>query len=288
MNGSRFVEVGDRCWTGRYDFLDVNVSVIAGSAGLLVVDTNASTRLGERVLADVRRLSSAPILNAVNTHAHFDHTFGNAAFAAAGAELICHEGAAEELPGHAATIHAQVAHDNSAPEHADIAATEVLVPERTFSSALAIDLGDRLVELVHPGRGHTGGDLVVRVDDADVLFAGDLIEESTARNAVPGFGSDCYPLEWPITLDLVLGLLSPESVVVPGHGTPVDQDFVQEQRAAIGQVAQTIGDLAGRGVPAGQVLSVGEWPYPAEQLTEAVRRGYEHLPRSARQLPQTR
>ena len=68
----------------------------------------------------------------------------------------------------------------------------------------SIDLGDRLVELVHPGRGHTGGDLVVRIDDADVVLAGDLVEESARRRA--GFGADCYPMEWPATLDLVLSL----------------------------------------------------------------------------------
>ena len=65
--------------------------------------------------------------------------------------------------------------------------------DHTFSSVRSIDLGDRVVELVHPGRGHTGGDLVVRVPDADVLLAGDLVEES----APPSYGPDCFPLDWP-------------------------------------------------------------------------------------------
>ena len=132
---------------------------------------------------------------------------------------------------------------------------------------------------MHPGRGHTGGDLVVRVPDADVLLAGDLVEESTARNGVPGFGDDCYPMEWPLSLDIVLGLTHlgrPSSC--PGHGAPVDRDFVEEQRNAIGIVAETIRDLAARGVPADQALEAGEWPYPREELAAAVRRGYEHLP----------
>ena len=114
---------------------------------------------------------------------------------------------------------------------------------------MALDLGDRQVELVHPGRGHTAGDLVVRVPDADVLLAGDLVEESAVRQGVPGFGDDCYPMEWPLSLDIVLGLTTPTSVVVPGHGAPVDRDFVEEQRNAIGVVAETIRDLATRGVP---------------------------------------
>ena len=131
------------------------------------------------------------------------------------------------------------------------------------------------------GRGHTAGDLVVRIEDADVLLAGDLVEES----GMPGFGADCFPMEWPLSLDLVHSLAGPGTVVVPGHGAPVDLDFAQEQRSAIGIVAETIRDLAGRGVPQSQALEAAEWPYPRERLADAVRRGYEQLPRSQKRLP---
>ena len=164
-------------------------------------------------------------------------------------------------------------------------ATEIVPADRTFSSAVSLDLGDRAVELVHPGRGHTGGDLVLRVPDVDVLLAGDLVEESMVRNGVPGFGEDCYPLEWPHSLDIVLSLSTSSTVVVPGHGAPVDREFVEEQRNAIGIVAQTIRDLAARGVPVDQALEATEWPYPREELAAAVRRGYAHLPRSEKRLP---
>jgi hypothetical protein len=73
--------------------------------------------------------------------------------------------------------------------------------------------------------------------------------------------------------------------VVPGHGLPVGRDFVEEQRSAVGVVAETIRDLAGRGVPVDDALAAAEWPYPREHLAVAVRRGYEQLPRAARQLP---
>jgi glyoxylase-like metal-dependent hydrolase (beta-lactamase superfamily II) len=252
-----FHEVADRCWVARYPDFDVNVTVVAGERGLVVVDTHSSADPNAGVLADVRGLSGAPLVAAVNTHAHFDHVLGNAAFAGAGAELVCHEVAATKFPD-AATV-----------------------PERTFSSALVLDLGDRQVELLHPGRGHTGGDLVVRVPDADVLLAGDLVEES----APPSYGDDSWPLEWPATLDLVLGLLGPDTVVVPGHGAPVDRDFVREQRAGIGQVAETIHGLAARGVPVGQAVATGDWPFDPARLSDAVRRGYAHLPRGSRQLP---
>ena len=102
---------------------------------------------------------------------------------------------------------------------------------------------------------------------------------------MPAFGTDCYPMEWPLTLDIVLGLTTAQSVVVPGHGAVVDRDFVEVQRNEIGIVAETVRDLATRGVPVDDALAAAEWPYPREALANAVRRGYEHLPRSQKRLP---
>src|SRR3954462_4828425 len=104
-----FTEVADRVWVARYEWFDVNVSVVGGSRGLLVVDTNASDVAARGVLADLRRLSRAPLVAAVNTHVHFDHTFGNAVFAAEGAEPAAHEEAAWGLTAHADEIRAEAA-----------------------------------------------------------------------------------------------------------------------------------------------------------------------------------
>ena len=286
-----YTEVADRCWVARHDWFDVNVSVVAGDRGLLVVDTHASAVAAREVVEDVRRLSMRaglpPVAAIVNTHEHFDHTFGNGTLLAAFGEVpvIAHEIAAERTVPAGERIKQAYDDDPDDPHRDEVLATEVVAATQTFSSARALDLGDRLVELVHPGRGHTAGDVVVRVPDADVLLAGDLVEESAARNGVPGFGDDCWPMDWPLSLDLVIGLLAPGTVVVPGHGAPVGLDFVREQRAAIGVVAETIRDLAGRGVPVDQALAAADWPYPREELAAAIRRGYEQLPRSSKRLP---
>ena len=282
-----FRKVADRVWVARYEWFDVNVTLVGGAAGLLVVDTNASAAAARAVVEDIRRLGAGEVVAAVNTHEHFDHTFGNAELRTAyGAVPIhAHEVAAERTVAAGERIKARYDADPDDPHREDVLATEIVPADATFSSALALDLGDRMVELVHPGRGHTSGDLVVRVPDADVLLAGDLVEESGERGSVPGFGDDCFPLDWPLSLDVLLALTGPGSVVVPGHGAPVDRDFVEEQRNTIGVVAETIRDLAARGVPLAQALDVGEWPYPREELAAAVRRGYEQLPRSQKRLP---
>ena len=289
-HGQGFVEVADRCFVARYEFVNVNVGVVAGERGLLVVDTHASEVEARRVLEDVGRLGLGEVVAVVNTHAHFDHAFGNAVFVEEydGVQLFAHEQAAAVLPDQAATVQEQARRDAESeedPRVLDIAEARIVVPERTFSSAGVVDLGDRYVELAHLGRGHTAGDAVIRVPDADVVFAGDLVEEFTDGGSAPGFGDDCYPLEWPATLDLLVGMLTDETVVAPGHGIPVDRDYVQEQRASIALVAQTVSDLAAQGVPVADALAAGQWPYPAEALENAVRRGYAQLPASARSLP---
>lgn len=296
-HGTGFVEVADRCWVARYEFLDVNVGLVGGDEGLLVVDTHCSEVEARRVVEHIRGLGVGEVVAVVNTHQHFDHTFGNVVFTEAydGPPVLAHEDAAAGLADSGPRLQREVSVDDTDPRHADIAATRITMPTETFSSARAVDLGGRQVELIHPGRGHTGGDAVVRVADADLLFAGDLVEASALRlgagvdepggSGVPGFGDDCFPMEWPGTLDLVISLLGTATVVVPGHGDPVDREFAEEQRSAIGVVAETIRDLASRGVAVRDALGAAEWPYPAEDLENAVRRGYEQLPRSARTLP---
>ena len=284
-----FTEVADRVWVARHEWFDVNVTVVGSERGLLLVDTHASAAAAREVVDDVRALGRGDVVAVVNTHEHFDHTFGNGTVLAAyGAVPVhAHEEAAARTVAAGERIKAlyDEPENRDDPHRAEVLETEIVPAGETFSSARVLDLGDRAVELLHLGRGHTAGDLVVRVPDADVLLAGDLVEESAVRDATPGFGSDCYPLEWPLTLDLVLGLLTAGSVVVPGHGAPVGIDFVEQQRGDVGVVAETIRDLAGRGVPVVEALDAAPWPFPSHYLADAVRRGYEHLPRSQKRLP---
>lgn len=271
-----FREIADRVWVARYPWFDLNVIVVAGSRGAVVVDTHASEVAAREVVDDLSRVTAAgPVVAIVNTHEHFDHTFGNAAmihaFGAVG--VHAHEVAAARTVSSGDRVKQHYAADPDSPRREEVLATEIVPADRTFSSTAVLDLGDRQVELVHPGRGHTGGDVVVRVADADVVLAGDLVEES----APPFIGEDAYPLEWSGALDVVLGLVDEDSLVVPGHGAVVDRAFVVQQRADLGVVAETIRDLVERGVPVDDALDAAEWPWPRERLSMAVRRGYEQL-----------
>lgn len=275
-----FEECADRVWVSRRVDWDLNVTVVAGDTGVLVVDTTATAAQATEVLTEIRALGRGEVVAVVNTHAHFDHTYGNRTFRQAypGVPVHAHERAAAELleqPGRLAGGE----EGDLGQWREELLALEPLAPDRLLSSAAVVDLGGRRVELVHPGRGHTAGDLVALVPDADVAVLGDLVERQ------PAWGTDCWPLEWPGTLDLVADLLGPDTVVVPGHGPLEPAGFVREQQELHARVAQQVADLAASGVPVGEAPARGRWPVEAARLGHAVARGYAQLPRGSRRLP---
>jgi glyoxylase-like metal-dependent hydrolase (beta-lactamase superfamily II) len=153
----------------------------------------------------------------------------------------------------------------------DLAEVVLDPPDRTFdgdSAILDFDAGGRLIELRHLGRGHTDNDIAVLVPDADVLFAGDLVE----ADAPPYFG-DGYPIEWPATVERLVELVS--GAVVPGHGTVGDRAFVVRSMVEI----RTIAELAGL-VHEGQLPieeAVLRTPYPADAAREPLERALAQL-----------
>jgi len=278
-----FSEVADRCFVARYAAWDTTIGAVLGDGGLLVVDTRATAAHGAQIRDDLQRVAPGiPVRWVVNTHQHFDHVLGNSAFA--DSVVHAHEKAAAAMEDNVAWIRAEIDRDPEPAPHAGITA-EVLagvldsplrLPDRTFSSVATIDLGDRYVELVHPGRGHTDGDLLLRVPDCEVVFAGDQVEQS----APPSYGTDCYPLDWPGSLDILMGMLTDASLVVPGHGAAVDREFVSTQRQEVSDVAELIRSLYTQGVVEADALDAGgsDWPYPREHLARgAVPRGYQQL-----------
>ena len=271
-----FVEIADRVWVARYEWMDVNVTAIGSDRGLVVVDTHGSTAAGRNVLTDLDRLGVGPVAHVVNSHWHWDHTFGNAAFReiALDVPIHAHKEAARSLADQGKRIKERFAESPDDPHGTEVAVTEIVIPNQTFVDSFALDLGDRVLELMFPGRGHTSGDIVARLVDAEVLVAGDLVEES----AKPWIGLDSWPLEWPATLDVMLELMTEHTLVIPGHGSTVDRAFVQVQRDEVGDIVETVQTLAGLGVPADRAVVDGEWPWEVDfRIHNAVSRGYEAL-----------
>ena len=193
----------------------VNLGLIVGAHRTLLIDTGSSPEQGREIRDSVTAVTDRPLAAVVITHWHYDHAFGLAAFG--DVPRIAHESV------HTGLSSAEAAAD---ARRLGVDPSSLARPSQEIAVAMAIDLGDRRVEIAHLGRGHTDGDLVVVIPDADVLFAGDLIESA----GPPSFGSDSVPEEWPATVDGLIGLMTEATLAVPGHGEPVRREFVFEQR----------------------------------------------------------
>ena len=270
-----WTEVADEVFQRRYNPFDVSVCVVRSTDGLLVVDTRSTPREADELRADLSSLSSLPVRCVVNTHAHFDHCFGNSRFVSESAVLVPIFGHVK-VPAHLVTyevpmLAAWIDDEGSA----DVRDVVITPPTELVETRARLDVGGRTVELIHLGRGHTDNDLLVHVPDSQAWLVGDLIEES----GPPSYGPDSFPLDWPETVGALGDRLVDAATLVPGHGAAITPRFVAQQQIELAQVADLIRRLHAAGVPEADALAEGrhDWPFPVEGLADAVDRGYLQL-----------
>lgn len=236
----------------------VNIGLIVGEHSALLVDTGSSPEQGRRIRAAVAAVTELALAAVVVTHAHYDHWFGLGAFGDIAS--IGHE----TLGGQVESAETRARLDSLGLSRDDLA-----FPTRALSLVAAIDLGGRRAEIVHLGPAHSEGDLIVVAPEAGVVFAGDLVEQP-----VPVFGDDSSPAQWPAALDSMIGLLRPETKIVPGHGEVMDPTEVMQQSALLHQVNFEAARLVSSGVRLEDAPEQGEWPLPWEQIGVGVRLAY--------------
>lgn len=220
----------------RLPFLDVTVGLVQGAEGVLLIDCGTTLLEAAAIEADVRAMTGSAVTDVVLTHHHFDHVLG--AGGLAGARIHAAPPVAAALTAGLSALRREAVSYGACPADVDSAVAAARRPDRIVTRA-RIDLGDRLVAVELPGRGHTDHDLVVVVPPASggpaVVFCGDLVEES----ADPAVGADSDLAAWPHTLDAVVGLGGEDAIYVPGHGATVDAAFVRRQRDWLARRAQS-------------------------------------------------
>jgi cyclase len=183
-----------------------NAGFIIGSNGVVVIDTFEDIAPARDLLTEIRKITNLPIRFVINTHYHLDHTGGNAVFAQAGATIL----AQRNLRGWLRTENLKFFGANPKPEQKAMVEALVL-PDEVYSDAVDIYLGTRQIQVRYM-LGHTGGDSVVTVPDADVVYAGDLVWQKHLPNLIDATTSD-----WVKTLDKLLAD-HPAATFVSGHG----------------------------------------------------------------------
>jgi cyclase len=180
----------------------VNVTVMKGKDGLLVVDSSYA-RTANQLLEEISKLSLQKIQYLLITHYHGDHTGGNA-IVGKDAQIISHINCQRTMVS------------NLKPEETE---EGIGVPQKTFETELVIPFADEKVKLVHLGPGHTSGDAVVIFPNAKVLVAGDLFFHGMPPYIDVNNGSDTK--NW-VALIESLCEKYPDFKVIPGHGRVTD------------------------------------------------------------------
>jgi cyclase len=192
-----------------------NTAIIINDDDVVIVDSNISPASAAALAAELKVITPKPIRYVINTHFHFDHAHGNQIYPA-DVEVIGHEYTYEMLvDGSSMGRTYQDYTDWIASEPGGAEGQKGLIPTpptATLSDKMTLFRGDREIQLIFFGRGHTGGDVVVYLPAEKILFTGDLLLEG-----VPFMG-DGFPSDWIDTLEGIKALEF--DIVVPGHGRP--------------------------------------------------------------------
>ncbi len=211
--------IGPNIWAAIDDAkgdAGANAGFVIGDSGVVVIDTFENETAAKALLTEIRKRTHLPVKFVVNTHYHLDHVAGNRVFSNAGAVIVAHE----NLRGWINTENLKFFGEKIKPEEKSLVA-QLLGPEVSYDSAVTLFLGSRRIN-VQPFAGHTGGDSVVSIPDAGVVFCGDLFWRKTLPNLI-----DATTSAWINTLsDLAVlpaqpannSTLTRAEVFVPGHG----------------------------------------------------------------------
>ena len=251
-----------------------NSCVIVGQDDVLIVDSHISPEAARVLLREITTVTDKPVKFLVNTHFHFDHANGNQVFAAP-VDIIGHEYTRRKLLGDVlakGTIFAESLaalpnqidqiRQRAAAENDPAAKTRLeqqarvqqayseqvkevkpTPPNVTLTDHMTFFRGDREIRLVHLGRAHTAGDVVVFLPRERVVCTGDMLVAGISNL------SDGYVNEWPDTVEKLRGLDFTD--VIPGHGDPwKGKEKIDHWQAYLRDIWQQASRLHDQKVPA--------------------------------------
>jgi glyoxylase-like metal-dependent hydrolase (beta-lactamase superfamily II) len=212
-----FTRIGDR--DARQP---ANTSWIEFRDFTVVIDANTPWGIRD-VLPEIRKTTSKPIRYVFNTHYHWDHTQGDSVLADQGVTVICSQDCASEL---AVKGKAEWEQTSKRTEYS-LAAYRLEQPSMVFGDFMALDDGERRLELRRVGPAHTIGDAVAFLPKERIVFTGDLCVNWRSGNNVGDRDADVQ--NWVKVLnDLARWDVK---TVVPGHGELGTIDTLRAQSA---------------------------------------------------------
>jgi glyoxylase-like metal-dependent hydrolase (beta-lactamase superfamily II) len=228
----RFERVADKVYahvgdigarTVANEALNANVGLVVTPAGAVLIDSGATFRSARDLRAAIRRVTTQPVRWVINTGGQDHRWLGNGYFQAQGAELIAHAAAVPDMRSRGGDQLAALrtllgtGADDTVPT----------LPKRLLEGADArLELGGTVFEFRHRGGGHTPGDMMVWLPQAQVAFAGDIVYVDRLLAVLPVSSTKAW-------LDAFSALeqLAPKHIV-PGHGRVTDLATARAQSRA--------------------------------------------------------
>jgi len=218
------VQLRERVWIyppSKKD-LEPTIGWVSTGEGVVVIDSGNSPEHGQRVLRAIRQTTSEPIRYVINTHRHWDHTFGNQAFQAFNAPIIAHALCRRKMEQNAQNdwapdkilswVESWVVPRVPSLDRSQFEGLKLVLPEITFKGTLRLTLGKTCFELIYMGEAHSYDSIGVHLPDEHLLFLADALY----------FRSSQVPPERVRRLLAKIDGLGVETFVA-GHQLPYDQ-----------------------------------------------------------------
>jgi len=250
-----------------------NSPIIVNDDEALVIDSQITPAAARALVADLKAVTTKPIRYVVDSHYHYDHSFGNQVFPAE-VQVIGHDNtrrrmqgnvmeqftflnSVQPVPARVEALRQRISQESDPQQKAalqqlaanslayleQVKEVKVTPPNLTFDRSMTLIRAGREIRLLYLGRGHTDTDVVVFLPKERIVCTGDLME------SIVSYMGDSFPEDWIATLDRLKAL--DFDTVMPGHGVVFKgKTKIEAFQKYLGDVITQVAALRKQGVSA--------------------------------------
>ena len=229
--GTEIIELETGVFARLHEGL-TNAGIIVGDDSVLIIDSLRVPSFARDLIKDVKDITDKPIQFVIDTHSHWDHSWGNEEFP--DATIIGNKNCyAEMIDGEWNEQWRKKVTSSNDPWSEEGNIVNITPPNMTFETSMQLYFGGRELDLKYFGRAHTSGDIYIHLPKEKIVFTGDVAQDG----GVPYLG-DCYPVDWPDTDNKLAAL--PIERFMSGHGPIGDHKALEGARDFIHNLVDSV------------------------------------------------
>ena len=229
--GTEIIELETGVFARLHEGL-TNAGIIVGDDSVLIIDSLRVPSFARDLIKDVKDITDKPIQFVIDTHSHWDHSWGNEEFP--DATIIGHKNCyAEMIDVEWNEQWRKKVTSSNDPWSEEGNIVNITPPNMTFETSMQLYFGGRELDLKYFGRAHTSGDIYIHLPKEKIVFTGDVAQDG----GVPYLG-DCYPVDWPDTDNKLAAL--PIERFMSGHGPIGDHKALEGARDFIHNLVDSV------------------------------------------------